>query len=500
MNANFALLSQLEKAVTTGTITALVPEDLEVQAHNTLWDETDANELTLLKLAPSVQARQIVHQFTKITSYGFDRNSGFFGEQSLPPETNFGSERVSVNIRLMGEIGPTFLLAALEQTQQALGTSGAQNIERVALMKNVMRKKNRNLYFSDTRTTRLGANGLRFAGILQQIEDGTDGTTGTSIYGSHVIDMAGQPLTVDTLRERLAKSSTLFGMFTSLIMDPLVRSDFEGSLDGATRLPMPLAAAPYMIGQMVAGLQSQGKILKFYTDNGLTPIYARPKYTTSLVTGAPSTVPTVTASAGAVGGGRTSYWDSSSAGNVFYVVTETVDELEGLGTRYPAGAATFAVAAGEEVTLTITPGNPTCDSFKVYRGIDTDGTASTDAWFVFEVANSGGGAAVTAHDDNEWRPNTSVAFGLNILSEAQRAMSAARPDAYESAREKAASFLSQNDRPGNTIAVAGLGPQTGIMALASVLAHVDRPLVYSACAPEVRNPFQNVVFKNIGRA
>jgi len=496
---DLALLSRLEKAVTTGTITAVVPEDLEVQAHSTLWDETDGNELTLLKLAPKVPAKQIRHEFARITSYGFAKNSGFFGEQSLPPETNFGSDRNVVNIRLMGEIGPTFLLAALEETVKALGTSGAQNIERVALMKSVLFKKNRNLYFSDTRTTRLGENSLRFKGIMQQIEEGTDGTVASSIYGSHVIDMAGDPLTVDTIRDRMSKSETLFGTFNSLIMDPLVRSDFEATLDGATRLPMPIASAPYMIGQQIAGLQSQNKICKFYTDNGLTPIYSRWKYTADLVDGAPTTIPTVsTPVAGAPGGGRTSYWDANSAASVFYVVTEVVNEREGLGVRAPTGTSTVAVAAGEEITFTVTPGNPTADSFRIYRGTSA-ATAATEAWFIREWSNSGGGAAVSVYDDNAWRPNTSIAFGLNIVSDAQRAMAAASPNAYEEARQKAASYLTAPDRQGNTIAVAALGPDMGIMALASVLAHVDRPLVYSACAPEVRNAFQNIVFKNIGR-
>lgn len=494
------MLERLEKAVHSGNITEVVPEDLEAEAHNTLWEETDPTQLTLLKLLPSVPATNIEHKFSKVTSYGHTRNTGFFNERALPPESNFRATRVTINIKLMGEIGPTFLLAALEKTQKALGTSGAQNIERVALRRNVLEKKNRNLYFSDDRTTN---NTLRFKGLLQQIEEGTDGTVGTSPFGSHVIDMEGDPLTVDTIRERVAKGILLFGRFTSLIMDPLARADLESSMDAAHRLNLPIAASPLLIGQNVGGIQTQGGTTYFETDNTLSSIYSRPQYSADIADGAPATRPTVTATAQADNSTTDttdSKWDAASAGQIFYVVTEVVNEMEGLGTRYPAVVTNYvAVAAGQEVELSITPGNPLADSFKVYRGDDTDG-ALTGAWFIFEVANDGGGAAVTVFDNNTWRPNTTCAFGLNIVSRSERAIHAGVLGSYQAAAANSASFLKDNDMPGrNTVAVAELGPSMGIMALASVLAQVDRPLLYSACAPEVRNPFQNVVFKNIGR-
>lgn len=495
------MLERLEKAVHSGNITEVVPEDLEAEAHNTLWEETDPTELTALKLIPSVSATQIEHKFSKVVSYGHSRNTGFFSERALPPESNFRAERVTVDIKLMGEIGPTFLLAALEKTQKALGTSGAQNIERVALRRNVLGKKNRNLYFSDTRVTN---NSLRFKGLLQQIEEGTDGTEGTaSPFGSHVIDMEGDPLTIDNIRERIAKGIQLFGRFTSLIMDPLARQDLEATMDTAHRLQLPIAANALLIGQNIGGIQTQGGTTYFETDNTLSTIYSRPQYTTDTADGAPSTRPTVTATAQADNSTTDtvdSLWDAASAGNVFYVVTEVVDEIEGLGTRYPASVSAYvAVAADEEVELSITPGNPLADSFKVYRGDDADG-AMTAAWFIFEVANDGSGAAVTVFDNNEWRPNTTCAFGLNVISRSERMIHSGQVGAYAHASANSAQFLKDNDMPGrNTVAVAELGPSMGIMALASVLAQVDRPLIYSACAPEMRNPYQNVVFKNIGR-
>jgi hypothetical protein len=38
----------------------------------------------------------------------------------------------------------------------------------------------------------------------------------------------------------------------------------------------------------------------------------------------------------------------------------------------------------------------------------------------------------------------------------------------------------------------------GVLELATILATTSRPLLYSACAMQVRNPLQNIVFINIG--
>lgn len=497
----FAKGEPMMKAVTTGTITPIVPQDLELEAHNTLWQETQPTELTLLKLIPSTPAKQIAHEYSRVTSFGDSRGSGMFGERSLPQNTSVGTDRVVNNIRLMGEIGSTFLLAELEKTQRVLGTSGASNIERRALRLNTLRKKNRNLYKLDTSKIRQGVSGVRFKGIEQLIREGTDGTTGLSPFGSHVIDMQGLPLTADTVRNKCADAIVLFGFTTVMMMDPYARADFEASLDPAQRLQMPADIKPYMLGQQVSGMLTQGGIVRFHTDNTLNPRWYGGQYVAAAQEGGPSTMPTVTASAGAPGGGRTSYWDSSSAGDVYYVVTEMVDELEGLGTRYPATPGTWlTVAATQEVTLNITPGNALADCFKVYRGKSTDPSDPTSAWFIYEVSNANSGAVVQSFDTNSERPNTSRAFALNITSASQSALSRG-PDAYYTAQERSAEFFKMADDPvQNTIAVAELGPSMGILALASVLAEIDRPLMYSAAAPEVRNPFQNFVFKNIGRA
>jgi len=316
---------------------------------------------------------------------------------------------------------------------------------------------------------------------------------------------------MDTIRQKAARSITLFGMFNCLLMDPLVRGDLEGSMDGMTRLNLPIQASPYMLGQNIGGIQTQGNIIHFHTDNTLSPLYATGKYTASVEDGAPSTTPTVVAAAAqadsttapvpAGRGNPASSWDAASAGNIAWVLTEVVDEREGLGTRYPATGAGFtAVGVGEEVKFTVKTGDALADSVRVYRlddqtGALDDGSDMLEAYFIWETPGSGDGSNIIFYDNNDIRPNTSMVFGLRLLSRSARDMNAG---GLTLAQKNSASYLSNNDTPQNTVAVASLGPQMGILNLAVVLAHVSRPLLYSAYVPEVRNPFQNIVFKNIG--
>jgi hypothetical protein len=492
-------LVELQKAVTTGTIADIVPEALEEDAHNTLWQQSSPNELTLLKLVPSIPTFSIKHEFDKIISYGEDRGNGFFGEETLPLETEPQFDRVETFVRLLGETSSTFLLASLEKTIKVEGQTGADQIARSLLLLNLLRKKNRAMYFSDTSTVRLGAGSNRFQGLEQQIREGTDGTTGTSPYGSHVIDMEGQAFTVENIRNRTAQIITLFGYLNCLVTDPFVRADLEGSMDPAQRLPLPISARPFMLGQNIGGFHTQGGDVFFHTDNTLTPLYGKGQFKGTAMKGATGAPPAVGIAVNAVPTSGTSKFFAADAGNFFYLVTEVKNERESLGTRAPAGAAVQAVAQGEEVELTITPSDPFSDSFRVYRG--DEGDADTDAWFIFEIANDGAGADVSAFDLNLFRPHTSVAFGLNIRSEASRFLHSAptgQRDSYALAVEESDRFFGMEDNPRNTVTMVQLGPAMGVLELATILATTSRPLLYSACAMQVRNPLQNIVFINIG--
>ena len=216
--------------------------------------------------------------------------------------------------------------------------------------------------------------------MFQQIEMGTSGEFAdldgvplpASPYGSHVIDMQGLPLTMETMQEKMNEVVKLFGNITNMLMSPNVRADIEKPLQQDRFHPTPFSTSPYLLGSSVSGLQTQGHICWFDTDNVLSPEYAFGKYKTTIAEGAPTGRPTVT---GAVTSpGSNTKWDASSAGSWFWIVTETRDGLESAGTRYPSSSAT-AMVTGNIMTLTVTANSALADSFRVYRG--ASGAADT---------------------------------------------------------------------------------------------------------------------------
>lgn len=501
MNIDMQLLDALQKGVASGDITAIVPQDLEVQAHNTTWGGDSPFELTFLKMIPSTTATQITHEYTRYTAHSnvTGRRYGNFGEKSLPAESRFNTERKQVNIRLVGEKSSVFVLAAMEKTVTVNGSTGAVDIQMSALQTQVQGRKQQAFLFSDTSKHRLGTASTRVRGLVQSIREGTDGTDGTSPFGSHVIDMKGKPLTQSIMREYFARIITQFGAPNCLVMDPFARADFEKSLDGSYFLPLPMTGQQLTVGQSVAGFQTQGAgSVRFYTDNMLNPLHplsARGQYSATLDEDAPAGRPTINSGAAAPGSG--SEWDAASSGEIYWIITETVNEAQSLGTRFPATAGTYTtVAPGDVVSFNVTPANPNADSFLVYRGTDADGSTETP-YLAFEVACTGSGAAVAFTDKNLQRPNTTTAFLLSISSAAQRDMGAGND---LTTLDGTKYFQQPDDETRNTISCAHLGPTSGMLSLAAILATVSQPLVFSAFAPQVRNPRKNFVFTNVGRA
>jgi hypothetical protein len=498
-------VADLQKSFGTADVAAAVPEDLETEAFNTQWNEASNNELTFLKMCPRVTATQIEHKFARVDSYGGETGMGFFGEGGLPGGGNPELNQYSVKCRLVGRESSTFQLADLEKTINALGANGAGNINDAAARLAMMGQKNKAMYFSDTRVTRQGANGIRWKGLLQQIEEGTDGTVGDpSPYGSHVIDMEGQLMTADNVSLYSARVANVFGNTTTLLMDKFVRRDFERSLDTAQRLQLPVNAAPFKIGQRIAGIQTGDDDIYFHTDNMLGRAGNKEAYTDKLNRNAPTTRPTVVATAqadnaaGVVTDTVTSKWTADYAGNVFYVVVEEVGGIQGLGTRYPATPGTFvSVSTGQEVKLELTPGNALADCFRVYRGTDAN-DSMLQAHLIAEVSNSNGGAKVYWFDNNTSIPNTSTVFALPIRGVVQQKLQGEN-GSYEAARAAMPSLMGARDtNTRNGVAFAELGPSFGRLEMGRILFTSRQSIMYSAGTPIVRAPRWCYVFKNVG--
>lgn len=489
----------LAKSVTSDGIANAVPQSLEAVAFNTQWDQNSPNELTLLKCIPSVTAGKVAHEYVRVTSYGSMKGTGFFAEAGMPSRNTPTLEKKTVQIKLQGEESSTSMLAELQTMVSVLGSSSPAAFQASATLNAMLRKKARNIYFSDDSKTRATSSGLRVAGILQQIREGTDGTSGTGVDGqSHIIDMRGLPMNLINIRNSVAGGVRAFGAINAILMDALSRADFESSLDGAARLEIPAGLAPMYMGQQVAGVQTNGNRVAFLTDNTLDPSFAQPFYSDDLEDGAPTSTVTATV---ATASDALSRFDSNpvGAGDYYWVITSVVDEREGAGTRVPS-TGHQTVGVGERARLTITPGASNIQSFRIYRGTapaSGDG-APTAAQLIGEVKVPSA-AAVVYDDLNLVRQGLSTAFALRIVSPAVNALSNPSAEAYDAAWQRRASFAQMQDSPQNTIALAHLGPQLMTLELARLGFTVDRKMLASAYGVEVRDPRKNYVFINVGR-
>ncbi len=493
----------MAKAVTTSNIANVVPQDLERETYNALWDIRHANVLMALKLIPTQKATQIVHEFSRLTSYGQTRGMGFVNETSIPQASDPVFQRRTVNIKLLAALAEVFQLAQMEQTISVGGHNDAVGIAKWTVLHDFLWRTNRAFYYSDTRTQRLGEAGSAFKGLIQQIEEGTDGTVDTSIFGSHVIDMEGQPLTPTTLRQRLLRIVNYFGAPTCLITSPEVRADFEARLDAAGRISLPVNGNPFVLGQRVGGFRMGDVDLAFHTDLQMGPYHGQGRYVAVAQSGAPA-IPTATGTNNAVASGsNVSKFDANTkgAGDVFYMITEVKNGQESLGRRVPSSGV-YTVVVGGEVAFSLQASDPTSDSFRIYRGTRTNGVtqANTEAEFAFEVANSTDGTAVTAYDLNRKRPGLHTAMCMDIASPAHdyfNQLQTGQLTKQMSSAEQAETFGNQSENMGNTIARARLGPEYGTMELAPYALHAARPVMFTAQAPEVRAPSKNLVFINI---
>ena len=489
----------LAKSTTSDGISNAVPQSLEEVAFNTQWDQNSPNELTLLKCIPSVTAGKVAHEYVRVTSYGNTKGTGFFAESGSANRNTPTIDKKTIQLKLQGEESSTSMLAELQKMVSVMGSSSPAAFQAAATLNNMLRKKARNIYFSDDSKTRATSSGLRIAGILQQIREGTDGTSGTGVDGqSHIIDMRGLPLNLINIRNSVANGIRAFGSINAILMDALTRADFESTLDGAARLEYPAGMAPMFMGQMVAGVQTNGNRVSFLTDNTLDPSFAQPFYTDELEDGAPIGVPTGTVTTAS---DSLSRFDSNpgGVGDFYWVVTAVVDEREGAGVRIPS-TGHQAVTAGQRARLTITPPASNIQSFRIYRGsapASGDG-AMTAAQLIGEVKVPSA-AAVIFDDLNLVRPGQSTAFALRIVSPAVNALANPTAESYDAAWQRRANFAQMADSPFNTIALAHLGPQLMTLELARLGFTVDRKLMASAYGVEVRDPRKNYVFINVGR-
>jgi hypothetical protein len=483
------LLKALASSATAGTdASPLIKEDLEVEAHTQLWLETDPTELVLLKHLARIPAFSVVHQFDQITGYG-PTTHVFYGEATLPPEAPIQTVRKMVNIRLQGLISSVFALASFQTPIMALGQSNLVDQNMAAVRLALLRGMAVSIYNSDDSLTQ---DNIRFKGIQQQILEGTSVSTSFPFTRNvdYIIDLRGAPLTPAEIRNRARQIVEHYGTMRWVYMAPLVKQGLEAQLDPAERLYLTRGnAEPVIMGQNVDGMMTQGRTVRFADDNTLTAENLRGFAPAVAVAGAPTPLTGANVAAPTAAANGLSLWTVDDADvAVRYIVTAMNASGESTGFQ----PATVSVAAGQSVTIAITP-RAADTSYRVYRG--GDGTHNpVTPMLIAEIRGTGNTTPFNFLDHNARIPGTSDAYGLSVASNNSELMVNTRD--MDGIRDRVT--LGNPPRSRNTIALAVLGPWMGIFDLAHILHTASRDLVFSAYTPVVTHPFQNVVWINVG--
>jgi hypothetical protein len=479
------LLKALASSSGAGTdASPLIKEDLEMEAHTQLYMESDPGELTILKHIPRKMATSVIHQFTQVIGYGSRSHDGFYGENTLPAEATMQTRRKSVDVKLMGDISSVFALASFQSPISALGSDNLVGENQASARLDLLLKMAREIYAANTRTT---SHTLRYAGLKQQILEGTSVSTSApfTVNTDYIIDLRGRKLLPEEIRKRAVQIRKKFGMLRWIYMSPDTQSFLEQTLDPAERLNIPRQPGEeVLLGQNISGMHTGGVVVRFAMDNTLTAELYRGSPPTTAVTGAPVPPPTIGAPSAATN--ASSLWETLDAdGAVLYDITALNESGESTSTQ----VGPVAVAAGESVTIAITP-RAADTSYKVYRSDSVHVTPM----FIAEILGPGNTTPFNFVDHNATIPGTTEAFGMNIAS-ANNSI-----PVLQSLRQNDFRMVSMSnpERPRNTCSLAQLGPWMGMYDLARILHTASRDLLFSAFTPEVTHPFQNVIWVNCG--
>ena len=417
----------MQKALTaagqSGTdASAMIPEDLEMEAYSTQWKK---EHLRLLRMLPNVPAYAQVHEYTRITGYTGVDTEGFFPEGGTPSSFDFTSQRQVEQIRPIGEGFSISGVAGKVRTIRGLGAMDLVGIQRATKLLGLLQKMTRAAYFSNTAAFGTGAT-VKFRGIEQIIDEDAD--------SRNTVDLVGKTATQDTFDESAQFIFEAFGLLTHVNMNPLAVRNYVQTLpnvrnvvgigedlkSGAAGTPIRTLRTQYGDAELLADVFLSQKFSRYKTP----PLYNAT--TNPKPTNAPAT-PAITTPAAASGTSAPLFdaREIADFGTYRYAVTADNSHsvtVDAAGESDPVFDADVAVTATQQVDIVVT-GQASISTFRLYR--NSGGGNDTHANFQFiQEADATAGTNVTFTDVNADishtkdtagnKQNTSVGFGFTL--------------------------------------------------------------------------------------
>lgn len=421
-------MADLAKAMSTanlggsfGDATPLRLQNLDATMTSVLYEEQHFVLWNWLERVPSIQP---YFEWNDRLSYGDDRSFPAFTEGGTPPGATAQFSRNGIYIRYFGtRRGITHQMALTGQLGGAMVDPVAEE-NRDGVMALLARCEH-NFLWGDHTILDNNGNTVNFDGLILALQNGTQYVGPSQVNpmpsnyvgGQNIIDMQGKYMDFSNI-EDVARKLYEAGYVTNFrnvraIMSPSVLADLSNiKMVSEFKLLPQLQPYGYYPGAPLAGYQSNFGFIPFTPSLFLkrAGMNDQPPVQAGMLS--PAT-PSCTVAAGAPGSGVTSNFlpvnalgtGTSDAGTYYYWVTAGNDSGESL----PSASANVTVAAGQVVTITITPGASNGQPqtyYRIYRGTVNSPTDAGTGCIATVAAN--GNNTVTYTDTNAWRPQTGM--------------------------------------------------------------------------------------------
>jgi hypothetical protein len=400
-------LAELQKSLTAGygsdMTTLQGGSALRIQSLDTTLQATvqDNQHFALFNALPKPKATAVLDEWTEQTGIGGFLGDSFNDQDGAADETNGIYNRMVGKVKYMTTYRKVPIVL---QSQNNI--VDAVSIETINGTKQLLSSIEFSLFEGNDLVVPKS-----FAGVKQQLESLNS--------ADHIIDMGGTSL--DTVDPIMKAAETVFGFgnfgkITDIYIPPSVQNDLNTNLDPAFRVALDNSPNSISYGTHVRAIRtSWGDIATkndvFIRDERMQkPFEIRDSiHAARAVENNVRKPASMTAVAGA--GGADSKWVASHNGDYVYYVTGINEKGESQTTAASGGAVT--VAAGQQVTITITASvGGTETGYVIYRGRKNGTSALTDVREMTRVAKAG--ATTTYIDKNRELPGTTNAYALNL--------------------------------------------------------------------------------------
>ena len=376
---------------------------LRIQSLDTTLQATvqENQHFALFNQLPKPKATAVLDEWTEQSSIG-----GFLGD-SFNDQDGAAQETNGIYARMVGKVKYLTTYRKVPIVLQSQNNiTDAVALETVNGTKQLLSSIEFSLFEGDDLVLPKS-----FPGIRAQIEslDSAD----------HVIDMRGAAL--DDVSPIMKAAETVFGFgnfgkITDLYLPPSVQTDLNTNLDPAFRVALDNSPNSIAYGTHVRAIQtSYGAIATkndvFIRDEKMKlPFQLRNQiHAAAAVANAAFKPAAMTAVAGA--GGADSYWQAAHNGTYVYFVTGINEKGETEAVAATGGAVT--VAAGQQVTITITASAGQQETgYVIYRGRKNGTAALSDVREMVRVPRTSNSTVYV--DKNREIPGTTCSYALNM--------------------------------------------------------------------------------------